>query len=455
MNKPHVVILGGGFGGLAVARALADAPVRVTLIDRQNHHLFQPLLYQVATAGLNPSDICAPIRGLLSEQKNATVLLAEATSIDVAKQAVHMTEGEVGYDYLVVATGATHAYFGHDEWASRAPGLKTLEDAVEIRQRFLLAFEAAERETDPVRRRAWLTFVVVGAGPTGVEMAGAMAEVSRQALRDDFRSIDPADARVILVEGLDRVLPTYSAKLSANALEALHERGVEVRLNTRVTHIDDDEVRMGDERVWARTVVWAAGVAASPLAKSLGAPLDRAGRVKVEPTLSIPGHPEVFVIGDLATVSVDGVMIPGVAQGAIQGGKQTAANIVHLIDGETPRPFSYEDLGSMATIGRNAAVAALGRAEFTGFLAWLMWLFVHVMALVGFRNRVAVIFSWAWSYFTFNRGSRLITRRVPPTLLAPVDDGDEEAAQPGSRQSTASIGTLEREKPAAAARTVP
>lgn len=453
-SKPHVVIVGGGFGGLAAARELANAPVRVTLLDRQNHHLFQPLLYQVATAGLNPSDISAPIRRLLADQKNVTVLLAEATSIDVAKRVVTITEGEVAYDYLIVATGATHAYFGHDEWAGRAPGLKTLEDAVEIRQRFLLAFEAAERETDPARRRAWLTFVVVGAGPTGVELAGAMAEVARHALRNDFRSIDPGEARVILVEGLDRVLPTYSKALSANALEELKDRGVEVRLNTRVTRIDDEQVQMGDELVGARTVAWAAGVAASPLAKSLGAPLDRAGRVKVEPTLSIPGHPEVFVIGDLATITVDGVMVPGVAQGALQGGRQAAQNVVHLVDGETARNFEYEDLGSMATIGRNAAVAALGRAEFTGFVAWLMWLFVHVMALVGFRNRVAVILSWAWSYFTFNRGSRLITRKVPPTLLS-HDDDDDEVAQPGVRHSTASIGTLEREKPSAEARSVP
>ena len=450
MNDPHVVIIGGGFGGLAAARALDGAPVRVTLLDRQNHHLFQPLLYQVATAGLNPSDISAPIRHLLRRQENVAVLLAEATRIDVAAKTVELAEGSITYDHLIVATGATHAYFGHDEWAARAPGLKSLEDAVEIRQRFLLAFEAAERETDPARRKAWLTFVVVGAGPTGVELAGAMAEVARHALREDFRAINPAEARVVLVEGLDRVLPTYPKNLSAEALKALHERGVEVRLNTRVTGIEDDAVRMGDEAVGARTVVWAAGVAASPLAKSLGVPLDRAGRVKVEPTLRIPGHPEVYVLGDLAALEQDGAPVPGVAQAALQGGEQTAANIMRAIRGQELAPFRYRDLGSMATIGRNAAVVLIGKAEFTGFFAWLMWLFVHVMALVGFRNRVAVIFSWAWSYVTFNRGSRLITRKVSPTLLAHDEDD-----QGGARQTTGAGSTDGRSKPAAEARSEP
>jgi NADH dehydrogenase len=451
MSDPHVVILGGGFGGLAAARALADSPVRVTLLDRQNHHLFQPLLYQVATAGLNPSDISAPIRHLLRHQENVTVLLAEATSIDAAAKTVVLTEGSISYDYLVVATGATHAYFGHDEWASRAPGLKSLEDAVEIRQRFLLAFEAAEREEDLERRKAWLTFVVVGAGPTGVELAGAMYEVARHALKEDFRAINPADARVILVEGLDRVLPTYSKDLSAAALKSLHERGVEVRLNTRVTRIDDDAVMMGDELLGARTVVWAAGVAASPLGRFLGAPLDRAGRVKVDASLRVPGRPEIFVLGDLASVVLDGATVPGVAQAALQGGEQTAANIMRSIRAQELAPFRYRDLGSMATIGRNAAVAAIGKAEFTGFFAWLMWLFVHVMALVGFRNRVAVIFSWAWSYVTFNRGSRLITRRVPPTLLSHDEDDD----QPGALQTTGDGSTAASEKPSAEARSAP
>lgn len=452
MSDPHVLIIGGGFGGLSAARALASSPVRVTLLDRQNHHLFQPLLYQVATAGLNPGDISAPIRHLLREQENVTVLLAEATHIDPAAKTVHLTEGSVAYDHLIVATGATHAYFGHDEWAARAPGLKSLEDAVEIRQRFLLAFEAAEREHDPERRRAWLTFVVVGAGPTGVELAGAMSEVAREALREDFRAINPADARVLLVEGLDRVLPTYPKDLSAQALKALHERGVEVRLNTRVTRIDDDAVMMGDELVAARTVVWAAGVAASPLAKSLGVPLDRAGRVKVDPALRVPGHPDIFVLGDLATIDQDGAPVPGVAQAALQGGEQTALNVMRSIRGQELEPFHYTDLGSMATIGRNDAVAVIGKAQFTGFFAWLMWLFVHVMALVGFRNRLAVIFSWAWSYVTFNRGSRLITRKVPPTLLA-YDDDDAPAA--GARQTTGDGSTAPTSKPPAEARSVP
>ena len=454
MSDPHVVIIGGGFGGLSAARALASSPVRVTLLDRQNHHLFQPLLYQVATAGLNPSDISAPIRHLLREQENVTVLLAEATHIDPAAKTVHLTEGSVAYDHLIVATGATHAYFGHDEWAARAPGLKSLEDAVEIRQRFLLAFEAAEREHDPERRRAWLTFVVIGAGPTGVELAGAMSEVAREALREDFRAINPADARVLLVEGLDRVLPTYPKDLSAQALKALHERGVEVRLNTRVTRIDDDAVMMGDELVAARTVVWAAGVAASPLAKSLGVPLDRAGRVKVDPALRVPGHPDIFVLGDLATIDQDGAPVPGVAQAALQGGEQTALNVMRSIRGQELEPFHYTDLGSMATIGRNDAVAVIGKAQFTGFFAWLMWLFVHVMALVGFRNRLAVIFSWAWSYVTFNRGSRLITRKVPPTLLA-YDYDDDDAPAAGARQTTGDGSTAPTSKPPAEARSVP
>ena len=446
------MIIGGGFGGLSAARALASSPVRVTLLDRQNHHLFQPLLYQVATAGLNPSDISAPIRHLLREQENVTVLLAEATHIDPAAKTVHLTEGSIAYDHLIVATGATHAYFGHDEWAARAPGLKSLEDAVEIRQRFLLAFEAAEREHDPERRRAWLTFVVIGAGPTGVELAGAMSEVAKEALREDFRLINPADARVMLVEGLDRVLPTYPKDLSAQALKALHERGVEVRLSTRVTRIDDDAVMMGDELVEARTVVWAAGVAASPLAKSLGVTLDRAGRVKVDPALRVPGRPDIFVLGDLATIEQDGAPVPGVAQAALQGGEQTALNVMRSIRGQELEPFRYTDLGSMATIGRNDAVAVIGKAQFTGFFAWLMWLFVHVMALVGFRNRLAVIFSWAWSYVTFNRGSRLITRKVPPTLLA-YDDDDAPAA--GARQTTGDGSTAPTSKPPAEARSVP
>lgn len=422
MSQPHVVILGGGFGGLAAARALRKVPVRVTLVDRQNHHLFQPLLYQVATAALNPSDIAAPIRHVLRKQKNVTVLLAEATAVDVAARTVVLADGELPYDHLIVATGATHSYFGHDEWARRAPGLKTLEDAVEIRQRFLLAFEAAEREPDPERRRALLTFVVIGAGPTGVEMAGAMAEIARHTLASEFRNIDPRGARVVLVEGVDRVLPSYAPELSASALSELARRGVEVRLGARVTGIEDECVHVGDERLGACTVVWAAGVAGSPLARTLAVPLDRAGRVIVDETLSIPGHPEVFVIGDLAAMTQDGKPIPGVAQGAIQGGHHAAETIARRLRGETPRGFVYKDLGSMATIGRNAAVADVNGTRLTGLLAWWAWLAVHILALIDFRNRVFVVLSWAWSYLSFGRGARLITRKVPPTLITHDDD---------------------------------
>jgi NADH:ubiquinone reductase (H+-translocating) len=422
MTLPHVVILGGGFGGLAAARALRNAPVRVTLLDRQNHHLFQPLLYQVATAALNPSDIAAPIRHVLRKQRNATVLLADARAIDTARRVVELVDGELPYDHLIVATGATHSYFGHDEWAARAPGLKTLEDAVEIRQRYLLAFEAAEREPDPDRRRALLTFVVIGAGPTGVEMAGAMVEIARHTLASEFHTIDPRSARVVLVEGVDRVLPSYAPELSASALEELQRRGVEVRLGAKVTNIEDECVHIGAERLPACTVVWAAGVAGSPLARTLGVPLDRAGRVLVDATLTIPGHPEVFVIGDLASVTLDGKVVPGVAQGAIQGGQHAAETIVRRIRGETPQAFVYKDLGSMATIGRNAAVVDVNGTRLTGMLAWWAWLAVHILALIDFRNRVFVMLSWAWSYLSLGRGARLITRKVPPTLITHDDD---------------------------------
>lgn len=422
MTRPHVVILGGGFGGLAAARALRSVPVRVTLIDRQNHHLFQPLLYQVATAALNPSDIAAPIRHVLRRQRNVTVLLAEARAVDTARRVVELVDGELAYDHLIIATGATHSYFGHDEWAARAPGLKTLEDAVEIRQRFLLAFEAAEREPDPDRRKALLTFVVIGAGPTGVEMAGAMAEIARHTLASEFRAIDPRSARVVLVEGVDRVLPSYAPELSASALGELARRGVEVRLGARVTNIEDECVHVGDERLPACTVVWAAGVAGSPIARTLGAPCDRAGRVIVDASLTIPGHPEVFVIGDLASVTLDGSPVPGVAQGAIQGGRHAAETIARRIRGETPSAFVYKDLGSMATIGRNAAVADVNGTRLTGVLAWWAWLAVHIMALIDFRNRLFVVLSWAWSYLSFGRGARLITRKVPPTLISRDED---------------------------------
>jgi NADH dehydrogenase len=406
---PHVVIVGGGFGGLYAARALRRAPVRVTLLDRRNHHLFQPLLYQVATAALNPADIATPIRSVLRRQKNATVLLAEVRSVDVAAKKVLLDRGELSYDYLIVAAGATHSYFGHDEWAALAPGLKTIEDALEIRRRILLAYERAERESDPEARRAWLTFAVVGAGPTGVELAGALAEIAKHALKRDFRRIDPEQARVVLIEGLDRVLPQMVPVLSEKAHRQLVKLGVEVRTNARVTAIDPEGVKLGEERIPARSVLWAAGVAASPLAKSLGAPLDRVGRVKVREDLTIPGREDVFVIGDLAWLELDGKPVPGVAQGAMQGGVHAARNVLRHLRGEPMRPFRYRDKGTMATIGRAAGVADLGRLKIGGFLAWVLWLLVHIAFLIGFRNRVIVIFQWAWAYLTFRRGARLIT----------------------------------------------
>lgn len=416
-RRPHVVIIGGGFGGLAAARALARAPVNVTLIDRRNHHLFQPLLYQVATAALNPSDIAYPIRAALAKQRNVRVLLAEATSIDVTKRHVVLDDGALDYDYLVVATGATHSYFGK-EWGQVAPGLKSIEDALEIRRRVFLAYEAAEREADPAAQREWLTFVVVGGGPTGVELAGALGEIGLHTLAHDFRSIDPTQVRVVLYEGGDRVLGAYPQKLSDAAKASLEKRHVEVRLNTLVTAIDAKGVtvkRAGvEERLGARTVLWAAGVQASPLAAGLGAPRDRAGRVEVAPDLSVPGHPEIFVIGDLARIVSNGEQVPGVAQGALQGGKHVGNIIRAEARGSTPpRPaFRYRDKGNMATIGRASAVVATKRFTLSGLFAWLLWWAVHIMFLVGFKNRVLVMFSWAWSWITFKRGARLITGEV-------------------------------------------
>jgi NADH dehydrogenase len=411
MAEPHVVIVGGGFGGLYAAKALADAPVRITLVDRQNHHLFQPLLYQVATAALNPSDIAAPIRGVLRHQDNVRVLMAEVRAVDTAARRLTLAEGVIDYDVLVLATGVTHSYFGHDEWATVAPGLKTLGDALEIRRRVLMAYEAAEREADEAIRRELLTFVIVGAGPTGVEMAGALAEIARHTLHDDFRRIDPQAARVLLVEGVDRVLPVYVPKLSASARHQLERIGVEVRTNARVTAITDRGVQLGEEWIPARTVVWAAGVAGSPLARTLGAPLDRAGRVMVTPTLNVSGHPEVYVIGDLAAAAQPGgALVPGVCPAAIQGGQYVAEAIIRRLRGVEPEPFRYRDKGSLATIGRAAAVADLGgRLKFSGFFAWLAWGMIHVYFLIGFRNRTLVMFQWMWSYLTFQRGARLIT----------------------------------------------
>jgi NADH dehydrogenase len=409
-SAPRVVILGGGFGGLNAARALRRAPVRITLVDRRNHHLFQPLLYQVATAALSPADIAYPIRAIFERQRNVEVVLGEAEVVDVPGRCVVLRDGEaIAYDYLVVATGAAHAYFGHPEWEAAAPGLKTIEDALGIRRRILLAFERAERERDPVLRRAWLTFVVVGAGPTGVELAGALSEIGRRVLARDFRHIDPREARVILAEAGPRVLPAYPPVLSASAARQLGRLGVEVRTATPVDSIDAQGAFLRDERVRARTILWAAGVAASPLAQSLGAPLDRAGRVRVQPDLTVPGAAEVFVIGDLAALQQDGRPVPGLAPAAIQEGRHAAANIMRRIAGRPALPFRYRDRGMLATIGRSAAVADLRGLRFSGFPAWLAWLFVHIVFLIGFRNRLIVLFEWAWVYLTHQRGARLIT----------------------------------------------
>ncbi|WPB74877.1 NAD(P)/FAD-dependent oxidoreductase [Archangium violaceum] len=419
---PHVVILGGGFGGLYVARSLRDAPVRVTVVDRQNHHLFQPLLYQVATATLSPGEIASPIRGLLGRE--TTVLLAEVTGVDVAGKRVLLADGELSYDYLVIATGATHSYFGHDEWAKHALGLKTIDDALEIRRRVLLAFERAERETDPVRRRELLTFVIIGAGPTGVEMAGALAEISRHTLTRDFHNIDPSQARILLLEGLPRVLPVYSEHLSEKARRSLEKLGVEVRTDTRVTHIDETGVYIGEEHIRAKSIIWAAGVAASPVARSLGVELDRAGRVKVAPELTLPGHEDVFVIGDLAHFVQDGHPIPGVAPAAMQQGKQAARNILRRLRGQPMEAFRYWDRGTYAVIGRGQAVGvAFQRLESSGFSAWLAWLGIHVLFLIGFRSKLAVLINWAYSFIAFKRSARLITGPLPE-LVRPERAGE-------------------------------
>jgi NADH dehydrogenase len=405
-----IVIVGAGFGGLYAARTLRGAPLPVTVLDRRNHHLFQPLLYQVATAGLSPGDIASPIRHILAGQANTSVLLTEVQAFDLAGRTVRHAGGELPYRYLVVAAGATHSYFGREEWEPFAPGLKTIEDALEIRRRVFLAFEHAEAETDPVVRRALLNFVIVGAGPTGVEMAGTLAEISRHALRKEFRRIDPGDARIVLVEGLDRVLPPYTPDLSAKAKAQLEHLGVEVLTGRRVTAIDARGITIGEEHLDARTIIWAAGVAASPLGKALGGELDRAGRVKALPDLSLKGHPEVFVVGDLASLEQDGKMVPGVAPAAIQEGRHAGRNILRLLRGEPTTPFRYVDKGSFATIGRGAAVGdVFGRVALWGLPAWLGWLLIHVFFLIGFRNRALVLFQWAYSYMTYRRGARLIT----------------------------------------------
>jgi NADH dehydrogenase len=420
-RRPHVVIIGGGFGGLRAARRLARAPVRVTVVDRNNHHLFQPLLYQVATAELSPADIAAPIRGILRRQRNTDVLLAEVMRIDVAGRRVfarsRAVEGDaapgeiaLAYDYLIVATGAGQSYFGHDDWAAYAPALKTIPDATALRRKILLAFEAAEQEGDPDRQRQLLTFVVVGGGPTGVEMAGAIAELARKALRDDFRHIDPASARIILVEATPRLLAAFPLSLAKAAQRTLTRMGVTVRLNAPVEHVDAEGVRIAGEDVPAQTVIWAAGVQASPAGAWLGAETDRAGRVIVRPDLTVEGHPEVFVVGDTAAAKQEGKPLPGVAPVAMQEGVYAARVIEARVTGRpAPKPFHYFDKGYLATVGRAYAIGRIWRLNFTGPLGWLIWAGVHILYLIDFRNRLLVITQWAWAYVTFRRGARLIT----------------------------------------------
>ncbi len=412
MNRslPHVVIIGGGFAGLYCARDLARAPVRITLVDARNFHLFQPLLYQVATASLSPADIAMPLRYVLRGHENTQVWLGTVTGIDPDGRTVMLEEGgALHYDYLVLATGATHAYFGHDEWAERAPGLKTVDDATEMRRRFLVAFEAAEREGDAAARRRLLTFAIVGGGPTGVELAGAMAEIARYVMPREFRSIDTKTARILLLEGGPRLLPAYTAASSQSAQRQLERLGVEVRTEALVTDITDASVMIGTEEIPAGNVFWAAGVAASPLGAELGVPLDRAGRVFVEPDCSVPGRPEVLVLGDLAHVEQDGRPVPGVAPAAIQMGRHAARVLRAAIAGAQRPAFRYRDKGNLATIGRARAVAEIAGARLSGFLAWFVWAFVHILYLIGFRNRMVVMIEWGWSYIWFKRGIRLIT----------------------------------------------
>ena len=410
---PHLVVIGGGFAGLWTTRALANAPVRITLIDRSNHHLFQPLLYQVATAGLSAPDIAAPLRHILRRQGNVEVRLGEATAIDPHARTVALADGgTLDFDYLLLASGATHAYFGNDHWAAHAPGLKSLDDALDLRRRLLLAFERAEACVDPAEREAWLSFAIVGGGPTGVELAGTLAEIARHTLKNEFRRIDPASARVRLVEAGPRVLSSFPEALSDKARRQLEQLGVEVSTGVPVTSIDAGGYRLGDEHVPARTVVWAAGVAASPLARSLGVPLDRAGRVQVEPDLSIPGHTHVFVAGDLAAVKrEDGSPVPGVAPAAKQMGRHVAAVLRARLKRAPASAFRYRDFGNLATIGRMAAVVDVHGFKLSGLLAWWFWLAAHVFFLIGFRNRLVVLLNWAWAYWSYQRAARIILGR--------------------------------------------
>jgi NADH:ubiquinone reductase (H+-translocating) len=415
--KKNVVVIGGGFAGLWAIRALRRAPVSITLIDRSNHHLFQPLLYQVATAGLAAPSIAAPLRHMLRDQRNTTVLMGEVTRIDTSTRQVFIGNRAIPYDYLLVASGATHAYFGHDEWARHAPGLKTLDDAFVIRARVLSAFEQAEAATAGAQCDACLTFAVIGGGPTGVELAGTLAEIARHTLARDFRNIDPRRARVMLIEAGPRVLSTFTETLSAKARAQLEKLGVEVITGQAVSDIGKDYLRFGDRTVAARTILWAAGVAASPLGKQLGAELDRAGRVRVQPDLSLPGHPEVFVAGDLASVMSEGKPVPGVAPAAKQMGARVAGNIVARIEGRPGTPFRYRDHGALATIGRHSAVAQLTKVRLSGIPAWWFWLVLHIYFLIGFRSRLIVLINWAWAYFTYARGARIILGNESETVI--------------------------------------
>lgn len=438
-TTPHVVIVGGGFGGLSAARALRLAPVHVTLIDRTNHHLFQPLLYQVAMAGLSPADIAAPIRSILRKQKNVNVLLDEVVSVDLAASKIKLRASEMSYDYLILATGGRTSYFGHDEWEKFAPGLKDLDDAVEIRRRVLLAFEQAEKETDPQRKKELMTFVVVGGGPTGVELAGAIAELARYALSRDFRNVDLESTEIILLEGGPRILPSFAEDLSRSAVRQLEELGVKVRLNAQATNIDDTGVYLKDDKIRAATVIWGAGVSATGLTKTLGVPLDRGGRIILEPDLTVPGYKNVFAIGDMTSFThQDGKPLPGVSPVAMQMGEHAARNIQWALEGKSYEKFKYFDKGSMATIGRKAAIAQMGTTHLSGFAAWMAWLMVHIFFLIGFRNRLIVLFNWAWSYFTYQRGARLITGRrlslLPRKAVSNVGQTPDAQATEGEYQ---------------------
>ena len=450
-SAPHIVIVGAGFAGLYCARELRRSPVQVTLVDRHNHHLFQPLLYQVATAGLNPADIAVPTRSFVRRQHNLDVILGDVAAFDLDGRGAILGDGmAIRYDQLLVATGATHSYFGHPEWARFAPGLKTIEDALEIRRRVLMAFEEADREEDAATRQTLLTFVVVGGGPTGVELAGALAEIARHTLASEFRRIDPRSARILLLESVPRVLPTYPPDLSEAARRQLASAGVEVRTGALVEGIDEGGVTVHGERISARTVLWGAGVAASPLARALGAPLDRAGRVEVNPDLTVPGRNDVYVAGDLAhVVGKDGRAVPGVAQAAIQQGRHVARNMLRTLHGEPRAPFRYRDKGTLATIGRGRAVGEVRRLHLSGAVAWLAWLFVHLYFLIGFRNRVMVILQWAWAYVTYGRGARLIVDTAEHWQLL-VDEAVEHpdaGALAAVRESARRVPGAERPRP--------